>query len=773
MSAQHLQVLLDDVRASDWYDEISVGAEGWMSGATESLDRRPGLPSTLIRDPVWGLLELSAAEVVLLNSPLLQRQRWFRQLPAGHYLYPAATHSRIEHALGVVAAAHKFISGLGRCAERRNFPVPTAGDIQAIRIAALLSGIGYGAFGNIVEQIAEQRLATELRLLRTALHRHFPDANEPTVFQLVTVLTVLSPSFLQVLKHPSFDAPERELLPLKIISSLLGSAKYYSNSYLAKIVNGPLDANTCDSFLRDQHTIGLPTAFDFEGLVHSLEIIDASEINDPAYARLKGLHFAFSEASLKVSQEFTLARQYFYKVTYEHKAFRAITLMIQRLITLHESDRGFAFSIKDLLSDNDERQFLKNIAEGPGSEPARTLAGRLLKRDLFKLSLTVTPDFVGGFDKLSEAERGEARAVLSREICRLLSNEASRTALEDRIAARSRDISTNLGRELAGAEDIMSWHVMSDMPQPLDLAIPNVLLRLKNGRVTDSTRHLDLDKLTEAYHLERIRFYIFCPKSMVTAANLATRAIFSEEFQIAFGSEADPEELARLSAERYEELENLASISAETLETMKGEVPPPVHIRAEEVRLPKSWHKEFPELALQLARKLARARPRGYRVEMKSAILRLIEALTRFCDVMYQGGTLKALTIKNEATLHRALCDFMRARDLKIEEKSKVAGGELDLWFEDEIVIEVKIHATPTDEPMIVSHNYPMQTRRYGIAKTSTVMAIVLGYKPSTERGHRFGRDVIDVRRMSEETVVEVRACLPIDYSSPSKAGVH
>lgn len=66
-----------------------------------------------------------------------------------------------------------------------------------------------------------------------------------------------------------------------------------------------------------------------------------------------------------------------------------------------------------------------------------------------------------------------------------------------------------------------------------------------------------------------------------------------------------------------------------------------------------------------------------------------------------------------------------------------------------------------------------MSARRYGIGKTSTVFVVVLGYKPRTERGHRYGRDVIDVRRMLNETAVEIRVCLPIAYSSPSKARVH
>src|SRR5947209_6509499 len=53
-------------------------------------------------DTVWATLSLYPFEVILVDSPLVQRLRRIRQLGVAHWVYPAATHSRFEHTLGVV-----------------------------------------------------------------------------------------------------------------------------------------------------------------------------------------------------------------------------------------------------------------------------------------------------------------------------------------------------------------------------------------------------------------------------------------------------------------------------------------------------------------------------------------------------------------------------------------------------------------------------------------------------------------------------------------------
>src|SRR5215831_16896605 len=52
-----------------------------------------------LNDPVWQTLTVHPVEVVILDSPLLQRLRFIRQLGVAHYVHPGTTHTRLEHSL--------------------------------------------------------------------------------------------------------------------------------------------------------------------------------------------------------------------------------------------------------------------------------------------------------------------------------------------------------------------------------------------------------------------------------------------------------------------------------------------------------------------------------------------------------------------------------------------------------------------------------------------------------------------------------------------------
>ena len=54
----------------------------------------------IIRDPLWDNIRLDRAAVAALDTPTVQRLRYVRQLGHAFLVYPGATHTRFEHALG-------------------------------------------------------------------------------------------------------------------------------------------------------------------------------------------------------------------------------------------------------------------------------------------------------------------------------------------------------------------------------------------------------------------------------------------------------------------------------------------------------------------------------------------------------------------------------------------------------------------------------------------------------------------------------------------------
>jgi HD superfamily phosphohydrolase len=63
------------------------------------------IESKLIRDPIYGFIELPRVFIPIVDHSLFQRLRWISQLPLEQLVYPSAQHSRFEHSLGVMYLA--------------------------------------------------------------------------------------------------------------------------------------------------------------------------------------------------------------------------------------------------------------------------------------------------------------------------------------------------------------------------------------------------------------------------------------------------------------------------------------------------------------------------------------------------------------------------------------------------------------------------------------------------------------------------------------------
>jgi len=73
----------------------------------------------LIHGPLWGTAVLRDHEIAILDLPLIQRLRQIHQTSLSYLTYPAATHSRFEHTLGVLIQADKLINSLRFWPENR------------------------------------------------------------------------------------------------------------------------------------------------------------------------------------------------------------------------------------------------------------------------------------------------------------------------------------------------------------------------------------------------------------------------------------------------------------------------------------------------------------------------------------------------------------------------------------------------------------------------------------------------------------------------------
>ena len=345
----------------------------WSACIVDSLNSsndKIGSPKTFA-DPVLGPIDLFEWEVILLDSPFLQRLRGIRQLGMVHAVYPGAVHDRFTHSIGVVEIADRMVEALTRNANHRrtygdkdsNLPVPDAQDRFIIRLAALLHDIGHGPFSHASEDLVSERHEEEFIKLNSLFREKFEGATGVKPSEAFAILLVISEPLKKVFEHPRFVIPvaNKSQLPTSIVALILGSrGGSLKAPYLYELISGPIDADKLDYMARDSYFTGLPVGIDVTRLIKKLEIVritPENAINDELRRRAESAsekavyELGVSLSGLTAYEQMIVGRALLYDRVYYHHKVRCGEAMLRKLFRLAESEAGNAFSVEDLYTD--------------------------------------------------------------------------------------------------------------------------------------------------------------------------------------------------------------------------------------------------------------------------------------------------------------------------------------------------------------------------------------------------------------------------------------
>ncbi|HEY8311356.1 MAG TPA: HD domain-containing protein [Gemmatimonadaceae bacterium] len=296
----------------------------------------------IIRDPIWNNIRVDTLALELVDPPVFQRLRYVRQLGLAYLVYPGATHSRFEHALG---AYHLCRIAIGLL---REGGVAEVGDEECTitTIAALLHDVGHYPFSHALEEIG-------------ATH------HEEVATSLVTTGQVAS-----ILKaRIGADAPDR------IIALIRGQA----GTPLQGLVSGSLDLDKIEYLKRDAHMCGVAYGeIDVDRLINSMVLV-----SDPVTgAQTVGV----AEKGLSALESLLFAKYQMYRNVYWHHAVRSATAMYKRIVEdacvsgvlnqdklVEFTDEGLLYFLEQrapspLLSALRGRHLFKRVVEWPASE---------------------------------------------------------------------------------------------------------------------------------------------------------------------------------------------------------------------------------------------------------------------------------------------------------------------------------------------------------------------------------------------------------------------
>ena len=232
----------------------------------------------IINDPVYGFIKISFEGLFdIIEHPYFQRLRRIKQLGLTYFVYPGATHTRFQHALGSFYLMSMAIEVL-----RSKGVDITREEEEATLAAILLHDVGHGPFSHALEESIVPGI-------------HHED---------------LSLLFMHVL---NMEFGGRLELAIKIFTG------QYPKQFLHQLITGQLDMDRLDYLKRDSFFTGVT-----EGVIGSDRIVRMlNVVDDRLVVDHKGIYSI---------EKFLIARRLMYWQVYLHKAVLSSEILLVNIL---------------------------------------------------------------------------------------------------------------------------------------------------------------------------------------------------------------------------------------------------------------------------------------------------------------------------------------------------------------------------------------------------------------------------------------------------------
>jgi HD superfamily phosphohydrolase len=388
------------------------------------MDRRASILSHLveeyrepIKDPVWRNIPLSRTLLRMVAHPAFQKLNGIKQLGPTYLVYPGATHTRLNHSLGVFHLARRMMlhlcMGAGPMFDSyANRPRPlgqiTLEGTKAFLCAALMHDLGHYPYAHSLKEL---KVRSHESL--TAERLQYPDLSA-----LIREELGVDPELVAAIVDPSLEYPAE------------GEVAFFRN-----LLSGVLDPDKLDYLNRDAYFCGVP---------HGIQDVDFAL----AEIRLHPQGIAITEKGLSAVESILFSKYLMYKTVYWHKTVRIATAMIKKVVLL--ALRAGVLQPEDLYW-LDDQEFYSLTSEHPF--PPFALVRRVVQRKLFKLVASVP--FSTANDHHRQLQSLDRRLDFEEELGR-------------RAGAR-------IGRKIAPESLIV------DIPEPINFDIHLPVLRESSG----------------------------------------------------------------------------------------------------------------------------------------------------------------------------------------------------------------------------------------------------------------------------------------------------
>ncbi len=287
-----------------------------------------GGPTGVIRIPTEQDVPFTRRVRAIVDTPEFQRLGHVTQLALASRVYPGATHTRFEHALGVYHNSLRYLWQLGR--DQRFADTVSVRDAEILIVAALLHDIGHWPFCHPIEDMSLPQMPPHEALAREFIG---PETELGSVLQR-----------------------EWKIEPEEVLDVLVARSDSASSRLRRSILSGPIDIDKMDYLSRDSQHCGVPYGrhFDRNRLINSLIVNEAGD----------GL--AITTKGKTAAEMMVFARYVMFTEVYWHHAVRSATTMFAR--AFFELQQELNLSALFRMSEPDLIRTLQTTAAGTKAE---------------------------------------------------------------------------------------------------------------------------------------------------------------------------------------------------------------------------------------------------------------------------------------------------------------------------------------------------------------------------------------------------------------------